>query len=275
MRCFIHTCNSEMRKVSNGISSHRFPKNDKKRIAWLKILDPSGTRYDDIKSSSRICSRHFLETDFYDRQGKRKLNPDAVPSVDLDPGAVGFEYPAGTALYSGREPWDIPRKKPQPRTKNPEKIWIKPVNLKNAHLDQLSPRLAKHVLPKVYRQLQSTTDRLNRYKHQCLYFRNQVVQLKSMMIEMSARHGIPLPEGVRNRPMPVVRRMPPQQPESDTEEMEPDPLAGQSLEILKSEPPELEEDQSEPESRDDGDNDDDYRGARLEDKAVEQLMSAL
>lgn len=276
MRCLIDTCSTDLQKA--GISSHRLPRKEDKRVAWLKVLDPTGTQYK-LTPNSRICSRHFVESDFYyvnGTSGRRHLNHNAVPSVDLGPAA---NFDVASCPYGGREPWDIPRK-PTVRLRNPEKVLVQPIryagDLKNAHLDKINPQLAKHVLPKVYKQLQNTSKRLARYKQRCLYYRKQAFKLKSLLIEMSAQHGIPIPSGVGMREQTMPSSLPEDDSDSDDER---DPLNEPKVEV-KNEAVEISEDEQHNDDGGDGnddgdDDDDDYFGVRLEDEAVEELMSAL
>ena len=43
-----------------GVSFHRIPKEAARREVWLEIF---GLGESDIKPSTRVCSRHFLEGD--------------------------------------------------------------------------------------------------------------------------------------------------------------------------------------------------------------------
>lgn len=282
MRCLIDNCDALLRhKWETGISSHRFPKNAGKRAAWLKILDPTGTQYK-VTDNSRICSLHFVKSDFHEGyQGKRQLNPNALPSMNLGQ-ASQLEGPQPPVE---REPWDIPRKVPV-RLKKSETIWVQPIkyagDLKTAHMDQMSPRLAKHVLPKVYKQLQNTTIRLNRYKQRCRYYQRQTLQLKSLLIEMSAQHGISIPSGIRMREQIESLTGDIQMPiESDVEDADPDPLSGDNGEMKIEPPEETQDDPDDEEPNEDGNNDEeddddeDYLGVRLEDEAVQELMAVL
>lgn len=122
MRCLIDTCDTSLHQTKiYGYSSHRLPKNTQKRVSWLRILDPSGTRLR-ILGNSRICSKHFLESDFDMRGGKRKLKSEAVPSINLGtyaelPLAQFSSDTDHPALHRTTDPvcdpWDIPRKVPQ------------------------------------------------------------------------------------------------------------------------------------------------------------------
>lgn len=265
----------------------RLPKDTKRRVIWLKALDPSGTRLR-ILDGSRICSKHFHDSDYFILNGKRKLKSEAVPSLNLGSFAelplsqfADNDHPAlhrKTAPVC--DPWDIPRKVYQ-RAKKPEETLPKPikysVDLKNAHLDKMSPRLAKHVLPKIYNQLQKTTLRLNRYKRQFMYYRKQSLQLKNLLLELCSHHGIPVPKRVwaRNRTLQISQMLPPvdSEDEADDDETESDPLAGVVTNDQSPKPVEVSSEDEDDDS--DGDGSANNYGARLEDQAVEKLMSVL
>lgn len=139
-------------------------------------------------------------------------------------------------------------------------------DLKNAHLDKLSPTLAKHVLPKMYKQLQNSTLRLNRYKQQCIYYRKKVIQLKNLLLDLCTHHGIPVPKRVwaRNRTLQISEMPPPVESEDDDN----------TEQKVKEELPEPVELSSEEEDDNEEDDSDKYC-VRLEDQAVEKLMSVL
>lgn len=183
--------------------SYRFPKNEDLRLGWLKIIDPSATKYT-ISASSRLCSRHFLESDFYETGGKRKLYKNAVPSCNLGEAAElpPADFPEDSHCIFLDESMTVP---PEhflaPRTLHSPEMddryeppspsgakRVKTVryagDLKDDEIPYVSPEEAQEVLPKVYRQLQRTKLRLNLYKRQNVRLRKKVENLKDIIKEL-------------------------------------------------------------------------------------------
>lgn len=207
MRCFIQSCNMDLNKPREygypEVSSHRLPKNVHKRLAWLKVLDPSGTKYELFGESTRVCSIHFNESDFRKIDGgKRTLHKDAVPSRYLGPAArlppadlseisntvyldessmVSPNQRNGVTLHSTARDVMIAS---APTGGSRIKTIRYAGDLKDDELPYITPEEAQAVLPKVYRQLQRTKLRLNCYKQQNLRLRRKVELLTDMINEL-------------------------------------------------------------------------------------------
>lgn len=207
MRCFISSCNMDLNKPrENGlpvVSSHRLPKNALKRLTWLKILDPSGTKYSLFGESTRVCSLHFNESDFRETSGKRSLLKDAVPSRRLGPAArlPPADLPGeshNVFLDESMMAWPDQRNAPITLHSTALEVMqtsaptggarVKTIryagDLKDDELPYISPDEAQAILPKVYRQLQRTKLRLNCYKQQNLRLRRKVELLTEMINDM-------------------------------------------------------------------------------------------
>ncbi|XP_055617675.1 uncharacterized protein LOC129763003 [Toxorhynchites rutilus septentrionalis] len=92
MKCFISSCASDFPKdkyvdgtENESLSLHRFPKELERRIAWLQsIANAENKAYvvDEINlNAHRVCSKHFLDADFYVLHKKRQLKKTAIPVV--------------------------------------------------------------------------------------------------------------------------------------------------------------------------------------------------
>ena len=81
-KCRVKDCEST--QYHRGISLHRFPF-DQKHVQilekWIDFVDiPSF----EPSKNSRICSLHFLDSDYYiNHLGKKCLNRQAIPSVKV------------------------------------------------------------------------------------------------------------------------------------------------------------------------------------------------
>ena len=83
LKCCVNDCGST--QYHRGIILHRFPLTQerilKKWVDFVNILSPDF----EPKETSRICSLHFLDSEYYTNQiGKKSLTRDAIPSVSLD-----------------------------------------------------------------------------------------------------------------------------------------------------------------------------------------------
>lgn len=92
MKCFVSTCSSDFHGYKylddaqqKSFSKHRFPHDPERRIAWLESIASAGNKVHALNEinfdSVRICSRHFNETDFYYKNGKKCLNKTATPVI--------------------------------------------------------------------------------------------------------------------------------------------------------------------------------------------------
>ena len=95
IRCCVKDCEST--SYHRGISHHRFPLEQKHEHILQKWIDFVNIPSFEPTKHSRICSLHFLDSDYYiNHLGKKCLNRQAIPSVkvcsddeaDSDPGAV-------------------------------------------------------------------------------------------------------------------------------------------------------------------------------------------
>ena len=64
------------------ISFHKFPKNKDLLAAWIRAVRRDVGRRFRITLHTRVCSRHFKDSDFQKTlAGRRTLRPTAVPSI--------------------------------------------------------------------------------------------------------------------------------------------------------------------------------------------------
>ena len=64
------------------ISFHKFPSDKSSRDEWIRAIRRDVGRYFSITKNTRVCSRHFKESDFErSLTGKRILKATAVPSI--------------------------------------------------------------------------------------------------------------------------------------------------------------------------------------------------
>ncbi|KAL1488101.1 hypothetical protein ABEB36_015059 [Hypothenemus hampei] len=80
-QCFLCLCNKKQPKRQANISFHKFPTNVKVRQAWLDVC---GLSPEDDVSKTKICSLHFLSSDYKEVNaktlgGRMVLKPWAVP----------------------------------------------------------------------------------------------------------------------------------------------------------------------------------------------------
>ncbi|XP_055948346.1 uncharacterized protein LOC129981513 [Argiope bruennichi] len=89
--CCIPNCNSSSVDKEPGLSFHEFPTKNHFRNRWLKAIKTrvaSDFQLDE-KIKTKICSKHFKETDFSPMCSKRRrLKGCAVPSLFPDPESV-------------------------------------------------------------------------------------------------------------------------------------------------------------------------------------------
>ncbi|XP_063914519.1 THAP domain-containing protein 1-like isoform X2 [Zophobas morio] len=75
--CAAYNCTYRHKKGDN-ISLHQFPKDPELKTKWLQAM----RRLNYVPSNTaRLCSQHFLETDFIIQFGKKLLKNGAVPTV--------------------------------------------------------------------------------------------------------------------------------------------------------------------------------------------------
>lgn len=64
------------------ISFHKFPKNKDLLAAWIRAVRRDVCRHFRISWHTRVCSRHFKDSDFQSTlAGRRTLHPTAVSSI--------------------------------------------------------------------------------------------------------------------------------------------------------------------------------------------------
>ncbi|XP_037048454.1 uncharacterized protein LOC119082897 [Bradysia coprophila] len=74
--CFVPGCTTT---GTNGL--HRFPANRELKIEWMKKTQ---TTHLNPSNNSKVCRKHFKDCDLrVDIDGKRRLEPNAVPSLFL------------------------------------------------------------------------------------------------------------------------------------------------------------------------------------------------
>ena len=84
----IHTCSILVDVDDFSDPLHRFPVSQGQEIIdqWIRNLHRTDFTGDSISKNSRVCSRHFLKSDYLDRAPDqvKKLKPGAVPTVFED-----------------------------------------------------------------------------------------------------------------------------------------------------------------------------------------------
>ncbi|KAL1487614.1 hypothetical protein ABEB36_015703 [Hypothenemus hampei] len=84
-QCYLCLHNKNRSKKRPKVTFHKFPTNAKLREAWLAVC---GLSAGDDMSQTKICSLHFLSTDYKEFNakalgGKMALKPWAVPSISI------------------------------------------------------------------------------------------------------------------------------------------------------------------------------------------------
>ena len=81
-RCCVKDCEST--SYHRGISHHRFPFEQKHEQILQKWIDFVNIPSFEPAKHSRICSLHFLDSDYYiNHLGKKCLNRQAIPSIKV------------------------------------------------------------------------------------------------------------------------------------------------------------------------------------------------
>ncbi|CAH2988538.1 unnamed protein product [Chilo suppressalis] len=78
--CCVSYCRSES-YAGCGISFHSFPKDEEMRLKWIN----NGPVKQRVTKNSVVCSLHFEPEDFYSRNSRQLLKPDAIPTFCLKP----------------------------------------------------------------------------------------------------------------------------------------------------------------------------------------------
>ncbi|CAH3035747.1 unnamed protein product, partial [Pocillopora meandrina] len=82
LHCCVPRCNWDSR-YHGKLSFHRFPKHYALRNQWIIKIRRNEGSYFTITNNTRVCSRHFLESDYRPPTptGKALLRTGVVPSV--------------------------------------------------------------------------------------------------------------------------------------------------------------------------------------------------
>ncbi|XP_054722660.1 uncharacterized protein LOC129232551 [Uloborus diversus] len=83
--CEAYGCSSKINKRDPGITFHRFPKDPKLRMMWIRAVcrkDPTTGEIWQPSTNSALCSKHFSE-EMFDRTStaKIRLHKNAVPEI--------------------------------------------------------------------------------------------------------------------------------------------------------------------------------------------------
>ena len=81
-RCCVKDCGAT--QYHRGISLHRFPLGQEDVQILQKWIDFVNIPSFEPSKNSRLCSLHFLDSDYYiNHLGKKSLNRQAIPSVKV------------------------------------------------------------------------------------------------------------------------------------------------------------------------------------------------
>ncbi len=81
--CVAYGCTNRDEKAvrERGITFHKIPSDPDKKKKWLSAIRRKGWKPDTEKDYYRLCSEHFVSTDFKEGKLRQNLLPNAVPSV--------------------------------------------------------------------------------------------------------------------------------------------------------------------------------------------------
>ena len=98
--CCVTHCSKKLHEEDGKkISFHKFPKEKASKDAWIKAIQRDVGRHFQITDNTRVCSRHFKNSDFNNtRAGRRKLRVATVPLI-----------------FSWKSASPVKRKPPKPR----------------------------------------------------------------------------------------------------------------------------------------------------------------
>ena len=103
IRCCVKDCEST--SYHRGISHHRFPLEQKHEHILQKWIDFVNIPSFEPTKHSRICSLHFLDSDYYiNHLGKKTLNREAIPSIKVWSDDEDEEEEASQSVTSKVEP---------------------------------------------------------------------------------------------------------------------------------------------------------------------------
>ncbi|XP_051170554.1 uncharacterized protein LOC127287590 [Leptopilina boulardi] len=79
--CYVPQCEVK-ESITENISFHKFPKNERQKKQWLKILK---MKSESITKHTLVCSKHFLKQDYFINANgfRRDLKKNVVPSLYL------------------------------------------------------------------------------------------------------------------------------------------------------------------------------------------------
>lgn len=78
--CCVPGCRSDSRSKLPGLSFHEIPADEALRQQWIKAIRRDDWEPNTNSNYSRVCSRHFTETEFTEGK-RRRLKKGVVPSV--------------------------------------------------------------------------------------------------------------------------------------------------------------------------------------------------
>ena len=87
----------------NGKATHRFPKEPERLTIWKQYLG----LHINPPENARICSEHFVSSDFYERAGRKYVKTEAVPSRFVKSYVAGHNYAVGMVYEEESYPPEI------------------------------------------------------------------------------------------------------------------------------------------------------------------------
>ncbi|KAH9368196.1 hypothetical protein HPB48_010623 [Haemaphysalis longicornis] len=81
--CCVPRCRSDAKKKVPGVSFHEIPADEVLRRQWLRAIHRDDWLPNTTSNYSRVCSRHFRDTDFAEGK-RRRLKKGVVPFVLLE-----------------------------------------------------------------------------------------------------------------------------------------------------------------------------------------------
>ena len=82
LHCALKNCGSSQSN-SLAIILHAFPQFNPHRQQWIDFVK-KGHPVWEPKTSSRLCSLHFRDSEYYIVNGNRRLKPNGIPTVTLE-----------------------------------------------------------------------------------------------------------------------------------------------------------------------------------------------
>ena len=98
--CIAAGCNTVS---GEGYSLRSFPQDQGLRAKWIRAVKQQWSNWDGPSAHALLCSKHF-EPDYFASEGvryqdaiglpmKKRLKPDAIPTIFLAPSTVGGDQP--------------------------------------------------------------------------------------------------------------------------------------------------------------------------------------